>query len=339
MVTNDTAMYARKTVRYYGLFIFVILHVLWWCYYVYSEPHGTPTGYSMKQHLLDTAAINIDQCRTHEESILKWGSVPVLSRKDFPRILNDSQTNVLFKTAVVTMKLLDEYGVHYVMSSGTLLGSVIMHSFLPWDDDFDLLIDRRQFSILQAMNKSGILTKNGLTIMIRKCSSVDEEVALKMSLDQVHTCPSGTIRIHVKQRLWTVRDTLWNWPFVDLDFNSDEPIGTNGDNHRRPFCGLWLPSPADPWKVLSKELKTPDSNAFECKSKFRGHVNLNYEIEEPRTIACNDLGDTYPFVHRTKLSNNCVQESVILGKQTYYSVMLNEKIHKQLETFGNYSWD
>lgn len=45
-------------------------------------------------------------------------------------------------------ELLDKYGLRYFADFGTLLGAVRHHGYIPWDDDFDISMPRKDFMIL-----------------------------------------------------------------------------------------------------------------------------------------------------------------------------------------------
>ena len=40
----------------------------------------------------------------------------------------------------LSMSVLDAHNISYTLTYGSLLGSVIMHDMLPWDDDVDIFV-------------------------------------------------------------------------------------------------------------------------------------------------------------------------------------------------------
>ena len=55
--------------------------------------------------------------------------------------LHEEELNILDSI----VKLCDEYNIEYFLCSGTLLGAIRHKGFIPWDDDIDIAMDRRNF--------------------------------------------------------------------------------------------------------------------------------------------------------------------------------------------------
>ena len=44
-----------------------------------------------------------------------------------------------------------KHGIYYTMSGGSVLGTVRHQGFIPWDDDIDLMMPRKEFNKLKAV--------------------------------------------------------------------------------------------------------------------------------------------------------------------------------------------
>ncbi len=61
------------------------------------------------------------------------------------------------------LKFFDENNISYFTSGGTTLGAVRHHGFIPWDDDIDLYVPRKDYDKLMAISK-GILIDGYISI-------------------------------------------------------------------------------------------------------------------------------------------------------------------------------
>lgn len=61
-------------------------------------------------------------------------------------VLPDAVRHMALELLAILLTALEEAGVNYVLDAGTLMGSYRHHCLIPWDDDFDLLIDERDHS-------------------------------------------------------------------------------------------------------------------------------------------------------------------------------------------------
>ena len=156
------------------------------------------------------------------------------------------------------------------------------------------------------------------------------------NISKADKCHHGVIRVHADDRTWTVRDTPWSWPFVDIEFDSSD-----GDLivHLRPFSGFWFPAPAAPWRHLSAQFRSKHNPAFTCASKFWSHVSLQHELSHVISVDCAQLQDVYPFVHRKYHSVNCAREELqLVGGRVLQSVYVKEDSQQQSMPFGNFTW-
>lgn len=82
-------------------------------------------------------------------------------RTHFLHELTDDESKVLKSVILDIYKdvaaLCDKYGLVYMMSGGTCLGTVRHKGFIPWDDDLDIMMPRKDYNQLIKFLKEGKL--------------------------------------------------------------------------------------------------------------------------------------------------------------------------------------
>lgn len=56
--------------------------------------------------------------------------------------------------------LCDRHGLTYMMSGGTCLGTIRHQGFIPWDDDLDIMMPRKDYDLLISLLENGALGNN-----------------------------------------------------------------------------------------------------------------------------------------------------------------------------------
>jgi len=82
-------------------------------------------------------------------------------RSHFLRELTDEESKGLKSVILSIYKdvaaLCDKYGLTYMMSGGTCLGAIRHHGFIPWDDDLDIMMPRKDYDKLIQLLEAGEL--------------------------------------------------------------------------------------------------------------------------------------------------------------------------------------
>lgn len=101
--------------------------------------------------------------------------------------IND-QYNVATKQRILLSMIVDfhdfciERGIAYTIIGGTLLGAIREKGFIPWDDDIDILMDRRNFEKLQ--REAGNLEKYYLKEVLWVYKIVDKKIDEKNGIKE-----------------------------------------------------------------------------------------------------------------------------------------------------------
>lgn len=82
-------------------------------------------------------------------------------RTDYLRSLTEEESRA-FKKAILDIykdvaDLCNKYGLTYMMSGGTCLGAIRHQGFIPWDDDLDVIMPRKDYDVLIGLLKKGML--------------------------------------------------------------------------------------------------------------------------------------------------------------------------------------
>lgn len=67
----------------------------------------------------------------------------------------EEQKKILFEILLYIDKVCRENNINYSLGEGTLLGAVRHKGFIPWDDDIDLLMERKDVEKFLAVHKDG----------------------------------------------------------------------------------------------------------------------------------------------------------------------------------------
>lgn len=148
-----------------------------------------------------------------------------------------------------TIDLFNENNIDYYLISGTLLGHVRHHGFIPWDDDIDLIVSE------DILDKLPNLAKN------------TELTFLKINDGMLKTClKTGINKItHVFTDKVINKEDSYYWPFVDLF------IYKKIDSQLNFFNKNWEASNFEPCKLdtfLNIPVKVPNNPDYFLKINY-----------------------------------------------------------------------
>ncbi|XP_074651376.1 uncharacterized protein LOC141906085 [Tubulanus polymorphus] len=240
-------------------------------------------GFSRRQEVLDLPA---NPNYRIKYSLANFDNEPSVDLKRFRKVLNEDETEAYVRLVKTFQKVVTVFNLTYFIYGGSLLGSYRHHGFIPWDDDFDVIMDyRAQRQIYRVLN-----------------SVADHELDITQMIRWkfYNRHESRNIRKYIP----------WRYPFIDISFfnlsdNYIQDIDPSSRNFRfpieivfplkqRPFEGLWLPTPKHSQQFLAMTYKMDV-----CSSPGYIHkAELAYHDNSISHLPCDRLTDKYPFVIR-----------------------------------------
>ncbi|XP_055955117.1 uncharacterized protein LOC126812106 [Patella vulgata] len=231
----------------------------------------------------------------------RWfrGQNRLYNRHSFRRKMTKTEILLVMQTVKKFEELMRKHGIIYFMSVRTLLGSYRHHGFIPWDENIDFVLPRKNqeqvFIILKLIEPEYSLyrEKNGLW----------------------------------KLYFWQSRSfgKEWKWPYVGLWFYDSnnthiwniEPYAKINQVYpmidifplkTRPFLGMSLPAPNQDSKLVQKSF-----DLSKCSSP--GYDYKRGVPVESTTIDCDALQNKFPFVKRHDFGHGNVNETLMFNGQ------------------------
>ena len=243
-----------------------------------------------------------------------YDALPWLSHSLLPRLITQQEHDHYIWLLERVDEILREYKITYMLASGTLLGSYVMHDMLPWDDDLDIFIHIDDLPKMKRLfNASGAGHYRQIQLHI-----ADRPTQFTAKLSWMEDPRAGKF--------------LWHWPFVDITFYTEKSQVISFFQHlprsqfkhsdffplsKRPLAGRWFPTPRN----LDAFFKYKYSHSFVCKSHTWDHKREKY-FKKIYKANCTTIATHYPFLQRTIL-NGKVTETLILNGTVRYSLIMD----------------
>lgn len=82
---------------------------------------------------------------------------PFYAKKQERSVFVKGLQKYTLETLVLTKKFLEEHGLRFYLTEGTLLGAVRHNGFIPWDDDVDIAMPREDYDKLVELANQGLI--------------------------------------------------------------------------------------------------------------------------------------------------------------------------------------
>ena len=248
---------------------------------VYHAKNNNPENNRNIVYLIDTGGEDLQHA---------MDSIPYVDSPNMPRALNQSQMAKAMALLDRLSNFFQDHNITWTMYFGTLLGSYMCHSMLPWDDDIDIMVDVKHIAKIIQLHHLGVLQREQNIGLYVHCRGKKRLWNLSKTED-VKKCKTLKLKFYDGVTITRAYHNYpWNWPFVDADalhHNSTFAWNQNDDVihdyfiniddflpfHLCPFGQLWLPAPNHPKQAMAKHFTLPNNHktygaTFACLSSF-----------------------------------------------------------------------
>lgn len=254
-------------------------------------------------------------CRSIEELHTIWLSPEVgkawtciENRKEFQSKFSLAELYILLDLIEVFIDTVKSINATYFLFGGSCLGSVRHGGFIPWDDDFDIIVDNnKRDELITALKQLdlpyviGDEDNNRFKFYSTKCK------LLKFIIPKIIN--------------------KWRWPFVDVFFYViNDGILTQTDTTFDISYNVKDIFPLKLAPYMNQEMPVPRkaenivADMFVCETLEFSHVyHLFLPVEKIMSISCTYLYDTYPFVHTIHFINGTVHRTIRKGNTIIHS--------------------
>ncbi|CAF0857083.1 unnamed protein product [Rotaria sp. Silwood1] len=236
-----------------------------------------------------------------------WKTSPIL-----PRLITPCEHQVYVKLMKTFDEICQANGIEYMISYSTLLGSYRNHDILPYDDDVDVLIHVKYYSLLSKMN------------------------ALYNKADWKFYLRTPTFMKFYFQASSFAGVFRWKWPFIDIFFYTDNSTHIKSDIYiekdiifpllLRPIATLWLPGPRNALRFFKKISEYYYSNlSFDDKCYLQKYSHRDEEEKyEQKVVNCAQLHNVYPYIQRICDNDYCNEYFMLNDITTLYVLKMTK---------------
>ena len=224
---------------------------------------------------------------------------------------------ILFDLAEKFVDVCTLRNITHFMYGGTLLGSYRHHDLIPWDDDFDVLVNVSQRAALY----------QALTALSPRYLVADAGPRLKFFSSLSNSTSSYP----------------WKWPYIDIcffNYNGTHVGDSSGEFsaivfpksitfplHARPLGTMYMNAPFDSYATLLRtydDLHLCATHHYSHKTEIGGGAVSK--------IPCARLRDSVPFVHRSASSKG-IRETLMRGESIIHSLVVDEPRYAVVSPF------
>ena len=232
-----------------------------------------------------------------------------LEYDQFAPAFNDLEFNWYMDLISVFQNRCEEFGLRFLLDSGSALGAYYFHGFIPWDDDFDV--------------RMGYMERDAIA---KALGSVPGHTLLTYT-DFVWKFFNNKNSVRTSEP--------WNWPFIDIFFSkvnethfydatfrdSSEvhPVGDILPADYTVFENLILPVPRNMEAYISRKYYYMKDS---CMSGAWSHRRETKPRKEQTRIPCERFFGIYPSVHRYNKNGKFPYEELRLGHKVLYRIQI-----------------
>ena len=229
------------------------------------------------------------------------------SNWQFAPALNSTEYAWYMDLITTFKRTVDAFNISYMLYEGSALGAYRYHGFVPWDDDFDCLVDVSQKHILKNVLKD----ISGHTLL----------------------SPNDSLWKFYDNRFPNAGSYKWSWPFVDIFFFQCNDKHLYDVTHKKPRWFVPKSYMLPPGKGIFENLVFPVPNRME--SYLRISYKLGDNVQEScssnrwnhktetkmksTTVPCSKFFGVYPHV-RSYTFGNVSFEDLRLGQKVLYRI-------------------